>query len=77
MTSIIAFLLMVPLNSVLSHVAEVDDDSLMKRVTDCFFIDNDIEKVELVCDNNSENYAKTTVTLRFSHQYHKKSIDRK
>lgn len=33
-------------------------DQLKKRITDCFFIDNEMESVELVCDNFTGIYPK-------------------
>lgn len=33
-------------------------DQLEKSVIDCFFVDNNTESVELICDNRTGNYLK-------------------
>ena len=48
MINVVVVLFILPLNSVLSHEHKADEfDFLVNRVTDCFFINNDVEKVEL------------------------------
>ena len=59
MINVVVVLFILPLNSVLSHEDNANEfDFLVNRVTDCFFINNDVETVQLVCDNIGGNYPR-------------------